>query len=116
MLNKYLIALVISVWFLLAQGKSYAFWSTEPGSLKELAAGVATELKEKSGGVEKLYLDKADVKDSISGETSLFPLSSYFTPSYFRLPSPRHSTGDDSFVSVVANVTGRDLGRMAPDS
>jgi len=49
---------------------AHAFWSSEPGSLKELASGVATELKEKSGGAKKLYLDKVNVKDAVNGETS----------------------------------------------
>jgi len=48
---------------------SHAFWSSDPASLKELATGVASELKEKHPGC-KLYLDKANVKDAVSGETS----------------------------------------------
>ena len=47
-----------------------AFWSSEPASLKELAAGVAAEMKEKSGAGKKLYLDKANVKDVVTGETA----------------------------------------------
>lgn len=47
----------------------HAFWSSDPASLKELAAGVASELGEKRPG-SKLYLDKANVKDAVSGETS----------------------------------------------
>ena len=49
---------------------SHAFWSSEPASLKELAAGVAAEMKEKSGAGKKLYLDKANVKDAVTGETA----------------------------------------------
>ena len=49
---------------------SHAFWSSEPRSLKELATGVSTELQEKSGKTKKLYLDKVNVKDSVSGESS----------------------------------------------
>lgn len=47
----------------------HAFWSSEPVSLKELAAGVATELQKNESG-KKLYLDKANVKDAVSGETA----------------------------------------------
>ena len=47
-----------------------AFWSSEPASLMELAAGVAAEMKEKSGAGKKLYLDKANVKDVVTGETA----------------------------------------------
>lgn len=70
MTHNYLLTVVLFVWCLLIPLQSHAFWSTEPGSLKELAASVATELKEKSGSAGKLYLDKANVKDSVSGETS----------------------------------------------
>jgi hypothetical protein len=71
MTHNYLLTVILFVWCLLIPLQSHAFWSTEPGSLKELAAGVATELKEKSGSAgKKLYLDKANVKDSVSGETS----------------------------------------------
>jgi len=58
--------------FLLSIGSvdsCYAFWSSDPSSLKELANGVATELKIKSQGA-KLYLDKVNVKDAVSGEAS----------------------------------------------
>jgi hypothetical protein len=48
---------------------AHAFWSSEPTSLKELSNGVATELKAKSQGI-KLYLDKANVKDAVTGESS----------------------------------------------
>lgn len=51
---------------------SHAFWSSDPGSLKELATGVATELKGRSDGAKKLYLDKAHVKDAVTGESSNF--------------------------------------------
>lgn len=47
-----------------------AFWLSEPASLKELAAGVAAELKEKSGTTTRLYLDKSNVKDALTGESS----------------------------------------------
>jgi hypothetical protein len=58
-------------WFVLfAPQLSCAFWSSDPASLKELAGGVAAELREKSGGVKRLYLDKVNVKDAVSGETS----------------------------------------------
>lgn len=36
---------------------SHAFWSAEPVSLKELAVGVAIEMKKKVGGGKKLFLD-----------------------------------------------------------
>ncbi len=49
---------------------SHAFWSSEPASLKALAAGVAAEMKEKAGAGKKLYLDKANVKDAVTGETA----------------------------------------------
>jgi hypothetical protein len=49
---------------------SHAFWSSDPASLKELATGVATELKGRSDGTKKLYLDKMNVKDAVSGEAS----------------------------------------------
>ncbi len=49
---------------------SSAFWASEPASLKELAQGVATELQEKSGAGKRLYLDKANVRDAVSGEAS----------------------------------------------
>ncbi len=48
---------------------AHAFWSSDPASLRELAAGVASELGDKHPG-SKLYLDKANVKDAVSGETS----------------------------------------------
>jgi len=35
---------------LVASSPSFAFWSSEPASLKELASGVAMELKDTSGG------------------------------------------------------------------
>lgn len=70
MIHHYLLTVVLFIWCLLVPVLSHAFWSAEPGSLKELAAGLATELKGKSGSVGKLYLDKANVKDSVSGETS----------------------------------------------
>jgi len=47
-----------------------AFWSSEPASLKELSSAVAVELKEKAGGAKRLYLDKVNVKDTVSGEAS----------------------------------------------
>lgn len=63
--------LMLFGWFaLFVPQVSSAFWSSAPSSLKELAAGLATELKEKSGSAKKLYLDKVNVKDSVSGETS----------------------------------------------
>lgn len=49
---------------------SQAFWASEPTSLKDLAIGLAVELKERSGGEKKLYLDKVNVRDSLSGESS----------------------------------------------
>lgn len=64
-----LLALMLS---LLAGRDLHAFWQPEPASLKELAAGVATELKGKEGVGKKLYLEKANVKDALSGETSNF--------------------------------------------
>lgn len=67
MLRFLLLLLVLSV---LCADNAYAFWSSEPGSLKELAAGVATEMKEKVGAGKKLYLDKVNVKDAVSGETA----------------------------------------------
>lgn len=63
LLTGVLLALQLTV------GYGHAFWSSEPGSLKELAGGVAAELKEKAVG-KKLYLDKANIKDSIGGEAS----------------------------------------------
>ena len=51
---------------------TFAFWSSEPASLKDLANGVALELKDKSGSGKKLFLDKVNIKDSVSGETSNF--------------------------------------------
>ncbi len=60
----------IIVLLLIITSHAHAFWSFEPASLKELAVGVATELKEKSGGAKKLYLDKVNVKDAVSGEAS----------------------------------------------
>lgn len=70
MIHHYLLTVVLFVWSLLIPVSSHGFWSTEPGSLKELAVGVATELKGKSDGVKKLYLDKVNVKDAVTGETS----------------------------------------------
>jgi len=63
---------LIAVLGLLLAGASpsHAFWSSDPASLKELSAGVATELKEKAGGAKRLYLDKVNVKDTVSGEAS----------------------------------------------
>lgn len=62
-----LVLLLLSVGFV---DNSHAFWSSEPASLKALAAGVAAEMKEKSGAGKKLYLDKASVKDAVTGETA----------------------------------------------
>lgn len=61
--------LLITCWLFSASG-AQAFWSSEPETLKDLAAGVATELKEKSGGAKKLYLDRVNVRDAVSGESS----------------------------------------------
>ncbi len=60
---------VLATLFLVIASSSHAFWSNEPASLKELSNGVATELKAKSQG-SKLYLDKANVKDAVTGESS----------------------------------------------
>lgn len=49
---------------------AHAFWSSEPASLKELAAGAASELKATAGSARRLYLDKANIKDAVSGESS----------------------------------------------
>lgn len=54
---------------LLSAGSGHAFWSSDPSSLRELATGVAAELREKEPG-KKLYLDKANVKDAVSGESA----------------------------------------------
>lgn len=62
---------LLTVLCLIIASTSHAFfWSSEPASLKELAVGVASEMKEKAGTSKKLYLDKVNVKDSVSGETS----------------------------------------------
>ncbi len=61
---------VIIILLLAVTTASHAFWSSDPASLKELATGVATELKDKSGSARKLYLDKVNVKDAVSGEAS----------------------------------------------
>lgn len=63
------ISIVFFVMTLAVENRAQAFWSSEPSSLKELAAGVASELKEKAVG-KKLYLDKVNVKDTVSGESS----------------------------------------------
>ncbi len=63
--------LILPVLFVLvSEGTVRAFWSSEPASLKELASSVASELKDKSRGAKKLYLDKANVKDTVTGESS----------------------------------------------
>lgn len=62
--------IILFLLFVVPVSPSYAFWSSDPASLKELAVGVATELKEKAGGSKKLYLDKVNVKDAVSGETA----------------------------------------------
>lgn len=62
--------IVLVILLLTITSPSHAFWSSEPGSLKELASGVSAELKEKSGSARKLYLDKVNVKDAVSGEPS----------------------------------------------
>lgn len=62
--------LIMSMMVVLLASPAYAFWSSEPASLKELASGVAAELKDTSGGAKKLYLDKANVKDTVTGENS----------------------------------------------
>ena len=72
MLRFFLLTLLFLFGSLSVSTSSYAFWSSEPSSLKDLTAGLATELKEKSGSPKKLYLDKVNVKDSVSGETSNF--------------------------------------------
>jgi hypothetical protein len=61
---------IIIVLLLTVTTVSHAFWSSDPASLKELATGVAAELKGRSDGARKLYLDKVNVKDAVSGETS----------------------------------------------
>lgn len=63
----------VCVWLMilvLIRADADAFWSSEPNSLKELANGAASELREKAGAGKKLYLDKATVKDAITGEAS----------------------------------------------
>lgn len=49
---------------------AFAFWSSDPDSLKELATVLATQLKEQAPGGKRLYLDRVNVKDAVSGETS----------------------------------------------
>lgn len=66
---KNMVLLVVHL-LVLQVSVGWAFWSSEPGSLTELAQGMATELKEKNAGVKRLYLDKVNVKDAVSGETS----------------------------------------------
>ncbi len=68
MLVRVVMALVVTM--LVAGRPAQAFWSSEPASLKELAAGVASELKAKASGAKKLYLDKVNVKDAVSGKTA----------------------------------------------
>lgn len=67
MVPRCLLSLILAV--VLVDG-AYAFWSSEPVSLKELAAGAASELKAKAGSARTLYLDKANIKDAVSGENS----------------------------------------------
>lgn len=61
---------IVAVLIVIQVGAVHAFWSSDPASLKELSQGVATELQERSGGAKRLYLDKANLKDAVSGETS----------------------------------------------
>jgi hypothetical protein len=67
MVPRCLLLLVLAVMLV---DSAHAFWSSEPASLKELAAGTASELKTSAGGARSLYLDKANIKDAVSGESS----------------------------------------------
>lgn len=67
MVLRCLLTLILAV---VLVDSGYAFWSSEPASLKELAAGAASELKAAAGSARTLYLDKANIKDAVSGESS----------------------------------------------
>jgi hypothetical protein len=67
MVTRCLLTLVLAV---VLVDSAHAFWSSEPASLKELAAGAASELKTTAGSARRLYLDKANIKDAVSGESS----------------------------------------------
>lgn len=69
---RFLVIVFAVMLLLCGTDPAFAFWSSEPSSLKDLAAGVATEMKEKAGTGRKLYLDKANVKDAVTGEPSNF--------------------------------------------
>ena len=61
---------LLLLFFVCRVSAGYCFWSSDPGSLKELAKVLSVELKEKNSGIKRLYLDKVNVKDAVSGETS----------------------------------------------
>lgn len=67
MVTRCLLVLVLAV---VLVDRAHAFWSSEPASLKALAAGAASELKATAGSAQRLYLDKANIKDAVSGESS----------------------------------------------
>lgn len=67
MAPRFLLMLILTV---VLVDTVHASWLPEPASLKDLAAGAASELKNKVGSSRKLYLDKANVKDAVSGESS----------------------------------------------
>lgn len=67
MVTRCLLTLVLVV---VLADSAHAFWLSEPASLKELAAGAASELKATAGSARRLYLDKANIKDAVSGESS----------------------------------------------
>jgi len=67
MVTRCLLMLVLVV---MLADRAHAFWLSEPASLKKLAAGAASELKATAGSARTLYLDKANIKDAVSGESS----------------------------------------------
>lgn len=67
MVTRCLLTLVLVV---VLADSAHAFWLSEPASLKELAAGAASELKATAGSARRLYLDKTNIKDAVSGESS----------------------------------------------
>ncbi|MDK9718022.1 MAG: hypothetical protein OEL57_08950 [Trichlorobacter sp.] len=94
---------IIVILLLVVTIPSHAFWSSDPASLKDLANGVAEELKGKSGSGKRLYLDKVNVKDAVSGEAS--NLSAFLVNEFESSPSAAGFSFSD-FMEQADQVVG----------
>ena len=64
--------IVLLLAIVLSGHSAVVFGEDSSDSLRALATGVAATLKEREAGAKRLYLDKANVKDSVTGESSNF--------------------------------------------